>query len=97
MSNRERAEAFICFAAGFGLGAAAVLITAPQSGSETRHLLARKSMEGVTQVIGEERIEQGRQMYDRAGEVRNLARDTIDIVQRVRRVTRPLAAESNQE
>jgi gas vesicle protein len=97
MTNRERAEAFAYFAAGLGLGAAAVLMTTPRSGSETRRLLVEKGKEGVTDVIGEERIEKGRQVYDRAGEVRNLARDTADIVKRTRRVMRPLAEESNPE
>jgi len=97
MTNRERAEAFACFAAGIGLGAAAVLLTAPQSGSETRRLLLDKGVEGVTEVIGEERIEKGRQMYSRAGEVRDLARDAIDVAKRARQVMRPLETESNQE
>ncbi len=96
MTNRERAEAFAYFAAGIGLGAAVVLLTTPQSGSETRRLLVDKGIEGVTEVIGEERIEKGRQMYGRAGEVRDLARDAIDVAKRARLAMRPLETESNQ-
>ena len=94
MTNREKAEAFTYLAVGFGLGAAAVLITAPRSGSETRRLLIEKGKEGVTEVIGEERIEKGRQLYSRAGEVRDVARDAIEVAKRARQAMRPLA-ESN--
>lgn len=95
MTNRERAEAFAYFAAGLGLGAAAVLLTAPQSGFETRRLLVEKGVEGVTEAIGEERIEKGRQLYSRAAEVRDLARDAVDVAKRARLAIRPLETESS--
>jgi len=97
MTKRDKAEAFAYLAAGFGLGAAAVLLTAPDSGSETRRRLVEKGVVGITDLVGGERIEQGRQMYDRAAEVTDLARDTLDVAKRARRLTRPLGADGNEE
>ena len=78
------------FIAGFSLGTLTALLLAPQSGRETRHRIIEKSVDGAESLIGEDRIERGRQIYRRSEELRDLAKDTVDVARRARRVTRPL-------
>jgi gas vesicle protein len=90
MTNNDYLASALFFTAGLCVGTAVVLLTAPRSGADTRRLIAEGAYKGAKRVVGEERIERGRRAVERAGEVRDLARDTFDVAKRARRVRRPL-------
>lgn len=58
------------FVAGASVGATLALLFAPQSGEETRYYLrkqAKKSRKKLA-AVGEDLLDQGREIYERAGE-----------------------------
>ena len=87
------------FLAGLIVGGVTTLFLAPGSGRETRHRIVEKSLESARTtaegLIGEERIERGRQLYHRGEEIRGIVEDSIDIAKRARQVTRPLDDDSS--
>lgn len=90
MSLNRTLEAIPWFLAGFAVGGAATLLLTPHSGPDTRRLALEKGLEKAENLIGEERVEKGRQLYHRGGEIRDLARDTAEVARRARRIRRPL-------
>ncbi len=73
------------FLAGAALGAAGALLLAPQSGSETREVLRRRTLEGRERLnkSGREAFEKGRELYDRGKEV---AEDAAELFEQGRKV-----------
>lgn len=74
----------IWFAAGLGLGIAAGILLAPQSGAVTRDTLGRKAEQAGTRFAdsGREYIERGRYLYERG---RQLADEAAELFEEGRR------------
>jgi gas vesicle protein len=68
------------FLLGAALGAAVALLYAPQSGKDTRRLIAKKTEQGREALSdsGKEVLDRGRELFDRAREVADEAADTFD-------------------
>ena len=90
MTVSDRLDALPWFLAGLSVGAVAGLLLAPRSGHEIRRLAVEKGLDKAESLIGEERVEKGRQLYQRGEEIRDLARDSVDVARRARRIKRPL-------
>lgn len=97
MTDYDRLAKVPWFIAGLGLGALTALLLAPRSGRETRHLIVEKGIDKAEDLIGEERVQRGRQIYRRGEEIRDLAKDTVDVARRARRVARPLESDGGAE
>ena len=80
-------RSLVWFLAGIGVGAAAALLFAPQSGRETRQMLSRTAERG-REYLGEraeELKERGRDLYERG---RDVAEDAAGLVDRGRKFVR---------
>lgn len=99
MSSRRITE-IQWFLAGLVAGGVTTLLLAPGSGRETRQRIVERGVEGARRtaegLIGEERIERGRELYRRGEEIRGIVEDSVDIAKRARQVTRPLDGESSK-
>ncbi|MCX6591817.1 MAG: YtxH domain-containing protein [Acidobacteria bacterium] len=69
--NRDNNEGIVWFLAGAAVGAALGILFAPQSGEQTRQLLARRANEGRDRVAeqGRDLYEKGREFADEAAEL----------------------------
>lgn len=69
--NRDNNEGIVWFLAGAAVGAALGILFAPQSGEQTRQLLARRASEGRDRVTeqGRDLYEKGREFADEAAEL----------------------------
>ena len=67
MAQDDGGQNIAWFLAGAALGAAAALLLAPQSGSETRDIIRRRALEGRDRLkeSGREAYGRGRELYDR--------------------------------
>lgn len=89
------------FITGLAVGSLTTLLLTPHSGRQTRRRLVDGSFNRVRStaegVLGEERVEQGRRIYQRGEEIRTIVEDTVDIARRARRITRPLEDNDSTE
>jgi gas vesicle protein len=72
---------------GAAVGAGIALLYAPQSGKDTRRLIAKKAEEGAEAITesGKDVLDRGRELFERAREVADEAAETFD---RARRLVR---------
>jgi hypothetical protein len=84
-------KAVVWFVAGVGVGAAVALLFAPQSGKETRKLIARTA-EKSREYVGEraEHLrDKGRDLYERSRDLaREVGEEAADLVDRGRKIVR---------
>lgn len=75
------------FLVGAALGAAVALLYAPQSGRDTRRLIAKKTEQGREALVdtGKEALDRGKELFDRG---RELADEAADIFERGRKLVR---------
>ena len=75
------------FLVGAAVGAAIALLYAPQSGKDTRRLIAKKTEQSREALAdsGKEVLDRGREIFERAREVADEAAETFD---RARRLVR---------
>ena len=68
------------FLVGAALGATAALLLAPQTGTETREFLRRRTEDGRGRLAesGREAMEKGREYYDRGKEIADDAADLFE-------------------
>ena len=68
------------FFVGAALGAAAALMLAPQSGSETRRVIRRKAEEGRERVSksGRDVVDRGRELFDKGKELADEAAEVFE-------------------
>jgi gas vesicle protein len=85
--EEENTNPLVWFFAGAVIGAAVALLCAPQSGRDTRHLIADKAQQGKDAVAGSTRdmVDAGRDMFERG---RKLVEDAADLFDRGRRLVR---------
>ena len=71
MAEDHNGTSLAWFLVGAALGAAGALLLAPQSGSETRESLRRRTLDGRERLSksGREAYDKGRELYDRGREV----------------------------
>ncbi len=79
--ENDNGSRFIWFVAGAAIGAAVALLYAPQSGTETRRLIAEKSKEGADAVASTSRdmYERGRELYEKG---RRMADEAAELLER---------------
>lgn len=70
---RDNSDNAVWFLAGAAVGAALGLLFAPQSGEETRRLIARKASDG-----GRELRDRGRELYDKGREFADEAAELFE-------------------
>ena len=75
------------FLVGAALGAAVALLYAPQSGKDTRRLIAKKTEQGREVLVdsSKEVLDRGKELFDRG---RELADEASDIFERGRKLVR---------
>ena len=83
----EDVRSLVWFLAGLGVGVAVALLFAPQSGRDTRRMLARTAERSKDYLSesAEDLKERGRELYDRGREV---AEDAADLLERGRKKVR---------
>ena len=85
MAHEDSSNSIVWFVAGAAVGAAIALLFAPQSGKETRKLIAKKADEGRDALA-----EQGRAAMDRTKELyekgRKVADDAAEMFERGRKL-----------
>lgn len=76
----DTTKCLLWFAAGLGLGTAVGLMTAPQSGAETRRLVRRKATEAgeFLSENGREYVDRGRELYERGRQLAEEAAQMFD-------------------
>lgn len=88
------------FLAGLAFGGVATLLLVPSSGRQTRRHIVEKGLDGARAtaetLIGEDRVERGRQLYRRGEEIRGIVEDSIGIAKRARQAARPLDDETSE-
>jgi gas vesicle protein len=87
MNSEETGISLGWFLVGAAVGATVALLYAPQSGKDTRRLLAKKTEQGKDALSdsGREVLDRGRELFERAREVADEAAETFD---RARRLVR---------
>jgi len=87
MASEDSGISIAWFLVGAAVGAAVALLYAPQSGRETRRLLAKKTEEGREALAdsGKEVLDRGKELFDRG---RELADEAADIFERGRKLVR---------
>ena len=87
MDSEERGISLAWFLVGAAVGAAVALLYAPQSGEETRRLIAKKTDESREALAGsgKEVLDRGKELFDRG---RELADEAADIFERGRKLVR---------
>ena len=75
------------FLVGAAVGAAIALLYAPQSGKDTRRLIAKKTERGKDAIVdsSKEVLDRGKELFDRG---RELADEAADIFERGRKLVR---------
>jgi gas vesicle protein len=87
MASEDSGITIAWFLVGAAVGAAVALLYAPQSGRETRKLLAKRTEQGreVLADSGKEVLDRGKELFDRG---RELADEAADIFERGRKLVR---------
>jgi gas vesicle protein len=87
MASEDSGISIAWFLVGAAVGAAVALLYAPQSGKDTRRLLAKKTEQGREAIVdsSKEVIDRGRDLFDRG---RELADEAADIFERGRKLVR---------
>jgi gas vesicle protein len=87
MASEDSGIGIAWFLVGAAVGAAVALLYAPQSGRETRKLLAKRTEQGreVLADSGKEVLDRGKELFDRG---RELADEAADIFERGRKLVR---------
>lgn len=87
MASEDSGISVAWFLVGAAVGAAVALLYAPQSGKETRKLLAKKTEQGREALAdsGKEVLDRGKELFDRG---RELADEAADIFERGRKLVR---------
>jgi gas vesicle protein len=81
----------LCFLAGMGVGAVVALLFAPQSGKETRRLIAKKAEKSreYFEDIADDLRDRGRDLYERGKELaKDAGESASDLVDRGRKFVR---------
>ena len=86
-SNDNSGVSVAWFLVGAAVGAAVALLYAPQSGKDTRRLIAKKTEEGreILADSGKEVLDRGKDLFDRG---RELADEAAEIFERGRKLVR---------
>jgi hypothetical protein len=76
----DTTKCLLWFAAGLGLGTAVGIMSAPQSGAETRRLMRRKAGQAgeFLSTNGREYLDRGRELYDRGRQLAEEAAEMFD-------------------
>ena len=87
MASEDSGISIGWFLVGAAVGAAVALLYAPQSGKQTRKMLAKKTEESkeVLMDSGKEALDRGKELFDRG---RELADEAADIFERGRKLVR---------
>ena len=87
MASNDNGVSIAWFLVGAAVGASVALLYAPQSGKDTRRLIAKKTEEGrdILADSGKEVLDRGKELFDRG---RELADETADIFERGRKLVR---------
>jgi gas vesicle protein len=86
-SDDNSAVSVAWFLVGAAVGAAVALLYAPQSGRDTRRLIAKKTEEGREMLAdsSKDALERGKELFDKG---RELADEAADIFERGRKLVR---------
>lgn len=81
----DNSSRLVWFLTGAAIGAAVALLYAPQSGSETRRVIGKRTGEGREALAGSgrEMFEHGRELYDQG---RKIADEAADLFERGRKL-----------
>ena len=87
MAREDSGIGLAWFVVGAAVGAAVALLYAPQSGKDTRRLIAKKTEQGREVLIdsSKEALDRGKELFDRG---RELADEAADIFERGRKLVR---------
>jgi len=87
MASEDYAIGAGWFLVGAAVGAAVALLYAPQSGKDTRRLIAQKTERGKEVIVdsSKEVMDRGKELFDRGSE---LADEAADIFERGRKLVR---------
>jgi gas vesicle protein len=87
MASEDSGVGIAWFLVGAAVGATVALLYAPQSGKQTRRMLAKKTEESkeVLMDSSKEAIDRGKELFDRG---RELADEAADIFERGRKLVR---------
>jgi len=87
MASQESGTSIAWFLVGSAVGAAVALLYAPQSGKDTRRLIAKKTEEGREVLVdsSKEVLDRGKELFDKG---RELADEAADIFERGRKLVR---------
>ena len=87
MARNDNGITVAWFLVGAAVGAAVAILYAPQSGKETRRLIAKKTEESRDRLAdsGKEVMDKGKELFDRG---RELADEAADIFERGRKLVR---------
>lgn len=87
MASQNSGISVAWFLVGAAVGAAVALLYAPQSGRDTRRLIAKKTEEGREALVdsSKEVLERGKDLFDRG---RELADEAAEIFERGRKLVR---------
>jgi len=87
MASNDNGVSIAWFLVGAAVGASVALLYAPQSGKDTRRLIAKKTEEGrdILADSGKEVLDRGKELFDRG---RELADEAADIFERGRKLVR---------
>ena len=87
MANQESGTSIAWFLVGSAVGAAVALLYAPQSGKDTRRLIAKKTEEGREVLVdsSKEVLDRGKELFDKGSEP---ADEAADIFERGRKLVR---------
>ena len=87
MASNDNGVSIAWFLVGAAVGASVALLYAPQSGKETRRLIAKKGEQSKEVLIdsGKEVMDRGKELFDRG---RELADEAADIFERGRKLVR---------
>jgi len=82
---RNTSDSLVWFIAGAAVGASLALLYAPQTGRDTRRLIARKTREGRDAVVdaGRDLADKGRDLLDKG---RRVADDAAELFERGRKL-----------
>jgi len=80
MAQNSGSQSVVWFLAGAAIGATVALLFAPQSGEETRRLIAEKASEGKDKLseASREVAGKGRELYDKGRRIADEAADLFD-------------------
>jgi gas vesicle protein len=83
--REDKIPNFFWFLAGVGIGAAAGIALAPQSGAETRRMIGKRATQarGYVSAHGHEYFEYGRELYDKG---KHLADEAAEMFEEGRRL-----------